>query len=135
MAPSVSKGVVETHYDNDTSWIKTMGKRCIMHKSAECERLRRMCRRHAGNSYPPVDGSNIFEHLRNSMEVKPSSIPGAEDGLHIKGKLKKDQIIGVYEGSVITETEGDYILEIGKGRKGKLWVDADPGKTARLSVF
>ena len=69
------------------------------------------------------------------MEVKPSIISEAGDGLHIKGKLKKDQIIGVYEGAVVTEMEGDYILEIGKDKKGKIWVDADPVKTMRLSVF
>ena len=50
--------------------------------------------------------SNIFEHLREVMEVRPSSITGADEGLHINGAVKKDQIIGINEGTIVSEVEG-----------------------------
>jgi hypothetical protein len=125
-SPNILRRVETTYGGDDSTWIKSLGVRCIMHKSTDCDRLRRICRGNTNDTYPPVDVANVFEHLRGSLEVKPSGIPGAGDGLHIKGKLKKDQILGVYEGVVIAESEGDYILEIEKGRKGKIWVDADP---------
>ena len=90
---------------------------------------------HNGNTYPPVQVTNIFEHLREGMEVGPSDIVGANEGLHVKGAFKKDQIIGVYEGIVVAETEGDYILEIGDDKRKTIRVDADPNVTARMSIF
>ena len=33
------------------------------------------------------------------------------------------------------ETEGDYILEIEGGKRGLRWINADPTKTDRISMF
>ena len=130
--PATVKGVTK---EDDTEWTKTVGKRCVMYKSADYERIKGICRKHNGGTYPPEAVTNIFEHLREEMEIKSSSIIGADEGLHINGSVKKDQIIGVYEGVVVSETEGDYVLEIGDGGKRKMWIDADPIKTARISFF
>ena len=81
--PDRAKLVDKIPKEEDSEWIKAIGRRVIMHKSTECERLRRICRKHKGSSYPPVEVANIFEHLRDLMEVGPSEIPGADDGLHI----------------------------------------------------
>ena len=62
--PDRLKNVAGLRVESDTDWIKTLGKKCIMHKSTDCERMRQMCRSHTGDTYPPVDVANIFEHLR-----------------------------------------------------------------------
>ena len=49
--------------------------------------------------------------------------------------MKKDQIVGIYEGLVVDETEGDYILELNDVEGQKKWVDADTARTWRVSIF
>jgi hypothetical protein len=132
---TASTKIIKTPKEDDDEWIRTIGNRAVLHKSDDCERIRRICRKNNGTTYPPVVVTNIFEHLRAGMTTRPSAIAGAGDGLHIGRAVKKDQIIGVYEGIVVAEAEGEYVLEIGNGKKRTIWVDADPRITPRLSVF
>ena len=111
------------------------GTQVIMHNSRECHRLRRLCKEHKGPTYPSECVTNIFEHLREEMHTDVSGISGAGDGLFIRTSLIKNQIVGVYEGVEVDETEGDYILEIEGGKRGLRWINADPTKTDRISMF
>ena len=69
------------------------------------------------------------------MYIETSGICGAGDGLHIKSTFIKGQIVGVYEGIEVGETDGDYVLEIKRGRNGVRWINADPSVTDRVSIF
>ena len=60
--------------EDDSEWTKTVDKRVIMHKSEECERIRRICRMHNGNTYPPVEVTNIFEHLRGEWKLDQATL-------------------------------------------------------------
>jgi hypothetical protein len=88
-----------------------------------------------GLSYPPKCVTNIFDHLRKGLHTEASDIAGAGDGLFTGTPLFKNQIVGVYEGIEVNETEGEYVLEIAGGRKGLRWINADPSKTERVSMF
>jgi hypothetical protein len=111
------------------------GRLVIMDNTPECNRLRKLCREHIGKAYPPRSVSNIFEHLREEMYIETSGICGAGDGLHIKSTFVKGQIVGVYEGIEVEETDGDYVLEIERGGNGVRWINADPAVTDRVSIF
>jgi hypothetical protein len=52
-APSVMSGAELTCDDDDTTWVKSLGVRRIIHKSTDCNRLRRICRRSTSDTYPP----------------------------------------------------------------------------------
>ena len=106
-----------------------------MDNSEECNRLRRLCKEHRGPTYPPRCVSNMFEHLREDLHIGSSDIVGAGEGLFTGTPLVKGQIVGVYEGVEIDEAEGDYVLEIAEGRRGLRWVNADPARTDRVSIF
>ena len=84
--------------------------RLIMDKSGECNRLRKLCKGHMGLTYPPKCVANMFEHLRDELHTEASDIVGAGDGLFTGTPLVKNQIVGVYEGIEVNETEGEYVL-------------------------
>jgi hypothetical protein len=50
-------------------------------------------------------------------------------------KFIKDEIIGAYEGDIIEETEGPYVLKITREGAPDIWVDADPNLGKRISIF
>jgi hypothetical protein len=107
----------------------------VMDGSTECARIRKICRTVKGDLYPPREVANIFEHLRDDFEIRDSGIKGAGQGLYVGEKMKtKGQVVGVYEGLVVAEKDGGYILEIGSGKERR-WVDAGSSKLARTSIF
>ena len=113
-----------------------MEKTRLMDKSPEVNYLRHICRQSKGNQYPPRMVSNRFEHLRQFMSIEPSEYDQAGDGLFARGKrFIRDEIVGVYEGFVTTDTDQPYVLGIARKDQETLYVDADPNKGKRISLF
>ena len=114
---------------------RDMGISEIQDGSRECDKLRMICRKSRGSQYPPREVTNMFEHLRDNLEVRASGIEGAGEGLFVGNEtMRKNQIVGVYEGRITQEAEGPYVLEL-TNDEGKRWIDADPKKTDRISIF
>ena len=48
---------------------------------------------------------------KSNLEIKESQIPGAGKGLYTKVNIKKDTVIGYFEGEIISYEEGEKRLE------------------------
>ena len=101
----------------------------LMDGTPEVEELRRLCRERSEGTYPPKGVEDRFMHMEEWLKPEKSTIEGAGDGLHARGKrrLKKGEIVGVYGGNIIGESDGQYTLEISREGKGSIWVDAQLG--------
>ena len=71
------------------------------------------------------------------MDSRKAVSWGAGNGVYnVAGRhLIKNQIVGVYGGSVVKEKEGDYILEVARPNGSTIWVDADPVRTEHGTIF
>ena len=103
----------------------------IMDGTEEVEELRRLCRKQTEGFYPPKEVEDKFSHMDALLKGEICTIKGAGDGLHTRGKrrLIKGEIVGVYGGHIIGESDGQYTLEISRGGKKSIWVDAQLGLT------
>jgi hypothetical protein len=101
------------------------GPRILMDGTPEVEELRRLCRERTAGTYPPKEVEDKFRY-EECLKPGKSTIEGAGDGLHARGKrrLKIGEIVGVYGGNIIGESDGQYTLEISRGGKSSIWVDA-----------
>ena len=73
-----------------------MGAPEIQDGSRECDGLRVICRKFKGSQYPPREVTNMFEHLRDNLEVRASGIEGAGEGLFVGNEtMRKNQIVGL----------------------------------------
>jgi hypothetical protein len=108
----------------------------IMDDTDEVKNLRRICRESKENKYPPQTVKNYFEHLRQYIEIEPSVNLNAGEGVMTRGRrFIKDEIIGVYEGDVVKERDGEYILMMKREGAANVWIDADPKLGDRVSLF
>jgi hypothetical protein len=112
-------------------------RRRLMDKSPEVNYLRHICRNSKEKHYPPRMVSNQFEHLRQFMSIEPSEYEKAGDGLYVRGERRfiRDEIIGVYEGVITDDTDRPYVLGITRENQETIYVDADPAKNGKTSVF
>ena len=68
--------------------------RKIMNDSEEVNKLKALCRKHKGESYPPEEVKRHFEHLRPYLKIAASENKNAEEGIFTVGRrFIKDEII------------------------------------------
>lgn len=85
--------------------------RRIMNNTQETEKLRDICRKSKEKNYPPQEVTNYFEHLRQHLFIEHSDNQNAGERVTTRGRrFIKDEIVGVYEGEVIPEKDGVYVL-------------------------
>jgi len=121
--------VIEAGMKNEVTGPMDISK-ILMDGTPEVEELRRLCRERSEGTYPPKEVEDRFMHMEEWLKPEKSTIEGAGDGLHARGKrrLKKGEIVGVYGGNIIGESDGQYTLEISREGKGSIWVDAQLGQ-------
>ena len=92
----------------------------LMDGTPEVEELRRLCRERTVGTYPPKEVEDKFRY-EECLKPGKSTIKGAGDGLHARGKrrLIKGEIVGVYGGNIIDESDGQYTLEISREYMGR----------------
>jgi hypothetical protein len=86
----------------------------IMDGSDEVNEMRAISYKCMKGTYPPKEVKQFFEHIRPSLHISKSENPMAGEGLMVKNGrgFVKDEIIGAYEGIIVEEKEGPYILKI-----------------------
>ena len=67
--------------------------------------------------------------------MKPSSPSSALYLVRGGKRFIRDEIVGVYEGFTTTDTDRPYVLGITRKDQETLYVDADPNKGKRISLF
>ena len=108
-----------------------------MDGSDKVNEMRAISYRCMKGTYPPEEVKQFFEHVRQSLHICKSANPVAGEGLMVKrGRgFVKGEIIGAYEGTIVEEREGPYVLKITRDGAPDIWVDADPKQGDRVSIF